>query len=266
MRRERTVCGSITSRAMLLALLLCGAQSLRAQAPATVYAGAGLGGAIGLESASIDVYAGEGECGVFESGLSTAGSVDGRLVLPAFFSASAGLDARLRVALASARLTASPPTPTTVRDDDGSLVTLEREFRLERSTIATSVDLLARMAAGRIVLSAGLALGARIGSTLEQSDIILGPGAQAFSDGQTTRSMSTSGEPTVFSVAPMLVAGYTIPSGGRTSLVPELSLRFDALSSVEGDSWRAIELGLGIAVLFDLTPLASPIVPGPDEE
>jgi hypothetical protein len=241
---------------------------LAAQTPTTVLAGGSVGASYASQSADVPVYASGSDCGVFESGSGMAGSVDGRLVLPMFFAEAVGIDARLRVAYDGARLTATPVEPTTVRSEDGeSLVVLDREFRLERTGVLASIDLLARAAVDRFALGAGVSLGARIGSTLEQTDNVLGPGSNRFADGQSSHAMEpSSGESSPLVLAPMVSVGYALPVGVKTQLVPELSVRFDALSSLRNSSWRATTIGFAIALLFDLTPGASPIVPGPRGE
>jgi hypothetical protein len=261
----RPIAAPATMLALLIVVLLAGlpgAPLAHAQTPVAVLVGGGVSGGIGIESADVPVYAGDGDCGTFEEGSSASGAIDGRLVLPTFFGPSVGLDARLRLGFGSAQLTAAPPVATTVREG-GALVELDREFRMDRSTVSASVDLLARFAAGPLSLGAGASLGARLSSTFEQTDNILGPGASAFSDGSTSIAMTTaSTESSTFIVAPIVAAGYPIAFGTGGTLIPELSLRFDLLSSLQDGSWRSVEPGLGIGILFDLTPAATPIREG----
>lgn len=233
--------------------------------PQTILVGGGAGVAFGFDSADLPVYSSNSECGTFESGSGIRGAVDGRLVLPMFFSSAVGLDSRLRLSIGSSRLTAEPVVPTVIRDAEGdALVTLDREFRIDRSTISVAVDLLARIAFDRIAVGIGASIGDRVSSTTEQTDNVLGPGANRFPNGQSSQMMSLDSRETApISIAPMLTASYAIPVSERASIVPELALRFDLMSSVRVGSWRTVELGLGVALMFDLTPAATPIDAGP---
>jgi hypothetical protein len=237
-----------------------------AQTPTTplVLVGGGIGVTAATESASVPVIVGSGECGTFESGNGIAGSLDARLVLPTFFAPSLGFDSRLRIGYAMSELTAAPTTPTVVRDaDGGELVELEREFRLERSAVTVALDLLVRASIERLHLAAGLAIGTRIAPSFEQTDNIVGPGAQSFDDGQPSRPMPlATDETSPLSIAPVITAGYALPIGTGAYLVPEIGARFEVTSSTADGSWRSTEIFGGIAILFDATVIGSPITPG----
>jgi hypothetical protein len=256
--------------ALLSAMALASPVVLRAQTPAApmVLVGGAIGTAIGSESADLSIYADGDDCGRFESGTSASASIDARMVLPTFFAPSVGVDARLRIGFGNARLTATPLVPTTVRDaDDGSLVTLDREFLLERNMFSATIDMLARVSVSRLHLGGGLAIGTRIAPSIRQTDNVYGPGAHRFPDGQSSRPMTpTDAETSVFIIAPMLVAGYALPLGARTQLVPEIGARFDLMSSSPNGAWRSTELTVGAAILFDVTVTGSPITPGPTNE
>jgi hypothetical protein len=248
--------------AIAIALFACA--SLHAQ-PQTILVGASANAGLGIESANIPVYATSSECGTFESGSATFGSFDARMVLPMFFTPGVGIDTRLRVAFNGSRLTAQPVVPTTIRDaESNSLVTLDREFRIDRSTVAVAIDLLARTSFGQFNVGAGVSIADRISSTTEQTDNVLGPGANRFPDGQSARVMATqSSSAAPFAVAPMLTASYAIPIAAKVSIAPELTARIDLLSSVKDGSWRSVEFALGAALMFDLTPPPTPIDAGP---
>lgn len=253
------------------ALVACAALALspcalaQRNASPTLMAGGSISFALGVDNADVPVYTSFTECGTFGDGSSTVVALDGRLLLPSAFGEGFGFDTRLRFALGSGELTADPVEPTNVRDETtGQMVTLDRQYRLERKSGIAALDLLARKALGPIVLSAGISAGLRFSSSLTQTDNVTGPGSYRFPGGQSSLDMTpgTSGVAS-FLLQPMLALGFPIALGTQSVLLPEATFRIDAASAAADGSWRAIEFGVGAAVLFDLTPPSTPIAPTP---
>jgi outer membrane protein OmpA-like peptidoglycan-associated protein len=230
----------------------------------SIFAGVGAGASYAMEISHLPVYAGSHECGEFDQGHLVTAMLGGRLLLPSMIATDLGLDVRLRGVFSSGRLWTLPLDPVRVEDGEtGELITLDREFRLESRIWSAYVDLLFRYSMDRLAVAAGPSFGYRLGSSFEQTDNILGPGDYRFPDGQPSHPMM-AGPPLVKSnlaFGPMAAVSYLLPLTPGKFVTLEASARYEFLSPVINATWRGIELGAGIGLLWDITP--SPEHPHP---
>jgi outer membrane protein OmpA-like peptidoglycan-associated protein len=237
-----------TALAGLVVAVTAHAQSLR---PPT------LGGYVSVVGGPVDsripVFAGSSDCGEFRDGGSvetTAGvsfSLDG-------IAGSLGFGASLWLARATSTLTALPPVPTRIRDErTGEIVELEREYRRERTELRGGIDLLSRFSFGDYGLALGPTLAFDVSSTSEQTDNVTGPGPIRFGDGQAVRVMDAAhaSAPSALTVGLTLEASRRFPLGAAT-LSPFVSGRIDLTSRTEEGGVRALVVGAGARVAFDL--------------
>lgn len=254
----------------LTMLITAGLRPAAAQEPpprpmwAGVTAGFGLGG----ETASIPIYAGgSADCGLFTSGRSTLISAGGVLLLPDFFGASFGAEARLGVSFASARLATIPADVQRVFDPATvGLVELEREFRIDASVQTLRLELAGRwMLAEHFSVDAGPSIDVRMSSSFTQTDNVLGPGTHAFADGSHQLAMSdgTALRAGTLGIGLSAGIGYELALNEHLALRPEVRLRADILSLVQENSWRTTSAAAGASLLWDLTPAPPPPPPPP---
>ncbi len=218
-----------------------------------------------LESARIPVYASSADCGEFTSGTAGVAGAGVLLSLPSFFDTRLGLSVAAGVARSRGTFVAVPAEPTTVADR-GTIISLEREYRLDHDLLRFSADLLATLQpAERLEIAAGASLGYQTSASFTQTDNITGPDDYAFPDGKTTRLMVDG---TVLSRAsvqagPRIRIAYRLPLGPRLWLQPAVTAYADLLSPVREAQWRSFSVGGGAAVLFDLSPRAA--APPPED-
>ncbi|MBS1910501.1 MAG: OmpA family protein [Bacteroidetes bacterium] len=242
---------------MMLVALAVPVASRAQQEKSTILAGPilGLGGAI--DRSTIPVFSGSPECGTFARGTSIAVGAGGLLQLPNLFNNDLGAELGLRLNSVRSRLRTNPVDPTRLVDN-GTLVTLDREFDLDVNSVVVACDLLLHYRiAERLTVAGGPSIGVRISSTFNAVDRVLGPRDYAFDDGQREHQL-VGGTPlsrALLAMGPVIRGACELPVG-RVVLLPALELRADLLSPVQHTSWQRYQLGVNLGLLFDLTPPA----------
>ncbi len=243
------------------------AVSLTAQEPPkpTLFLGpfAEAGTGITLADQPLPVYSLSPGCGTFgEIGSASRVEFGGYVAMPAFFSRNVGLAARIGFFRGSEGFRGEPIDPQRLFDSASStLVTIDREFRLEGITEGLSLEILLRYEpAERWTVEAGPAFGYRLSTSFEQTDNVLGPGDIRFDDGQGSRTMeegmSLSGRS--FNVGAGLGISYSHKLSRPLRLVPSIRLKTDLLSAANEASWITLRGTAGVGLLFDLTPSPPP--------
>ncbi|HVZ38858.1 MAG TPA: OmpA family protein [Candidatus Kapabacteria bacterium] len=238
---------------MLAALAVPAALRAQREKPA-ILAGPilGIGGAI--DRSTIPVFGGSPDCGIFAHGTSFAAGAGGLLQLPTLFNNDLGAELGLRLNSIRCRLRATPVDPTRLVDN-GTLVTLDREFDLDVNSLVVACDLLLHYrVAQRLTIAGGPSIGFRLSSTFDAIDRVLGPGDYAFDDGQRQHRLM-GGTPlaqALLAMGPVIRGAYELPVG-RVVLLPALELRADLLSPVRHTSWQCYQIGANLGLLFDLS-------------
>lgn len=217
----------------------------------------------GLASAQIPVFAGAPDCGEFASGTSVDASMGAAITLTGIVG-PVGFTGSLSFGFGQSTLSVNPVEPTRILNEQGgSIVELEREYiRAARERIV-SVDLLAHIDAGnRFWLDAGPTIAKIVGSTVEQSDNVTGPGRYRFSDGQSKHSMESAHNATAppFNVGAAVMFGRSFQFGAR-EMNPYVSIRGDVTSRIDDAPMRSLVIGAGCRISFDVTPVRDPIEP-----
>lgn len=223
------------------------------------------GALLGYQSGEFPVFGSPG-CGIFSGGSVrgvTAGLTLDLRQIPSL--SPIDIHGRLRWEMNAARYAAAPLDEQTRFDSAaGELVTLQREYRYDITSHSLLLDLLAAWrATPHLSLALGGAAGVRIGSTHEQSDNILGPGEQSFSDGESRRAIPPGIRATT--ATPIFqwkfTAGYEIIPPRGFLFRPELFVQGDITPTVREAGWRSIAGGIGLSIMLrPAEPAPQPVI------
>jgi hypothetical protein len=115
----------------------------------------------------------------------------------------------------------------------------------------------------RLALRGGLSVGYRFGERFTTVDRIDGAGGYRFPGGELERSIFGAQTLTLspLSLSTLVSSAYSIPLSNKILLEPELSLRYDILSSVNEGNWQTLSLGVGLGLSLDLSRSTVPKEP-----
>lgn len=217
----------------------------------------------GWTTASVPVFADAPDCGEFTDGNSLGGSI-GATMSRTRVAGPIGFTASLLFNLASHRLEALPSEPSRIFDDSSrAIVQLDREYRRDVVEPSISLHMLARVdLGGRMWLEVGPSLTTVLGSTVEQTDNVTGPGPYRFADGQSSHAMDGAHGATTSGLvaAGTLMLGRSFEVGDRTSsgirtLEPYVGIRADMTSRISDATLRVFAIDAGVRLMFDITPM-----------
>ncbi|MBC8145320.1 MAG: OmpA family protein, partial [bacterium] len=217
----------------------------------------------GVAVASIPVFASAPECGLFESGGSIAGSI-GATATAANIAGRFGLTTSLSFNLRSTTLAVDPVEPTRIFvERDEAIVQLDREYRRNIREQSITIDILGHVDLGdRFAFAAGPSLSTIIGSKVEQTDNVTGPGRHRFADGQASHAMESAHNAGASSIVVQLAATLARSFGaGPRTIEPYITARVDLTSRIDDASMRSLGFGAGVRIMFDVTPVTPPIEP-----
>lgn len=265
LRRHRRIRSGVRPAVRCVVLLLAIAafpaivRSQGTQPAATL----GVGGFVGYEHvmgvANIPVFAGYTECGLFSGGAFPTLNGGVTLAIPGLFGPLFGLQARAGLAAASGFLSHQPDRPIYIREpnarlDNDKFLTVEYEQRLNASWLMFRLDLMGEYQLGeRWSARLGPWVGRRFNASLSQTEALIDEPIFRFDGGVDERSM-TGGErlvPSDFAAGFVGGIGYSIPTSGRLTFVPELTLRTELTSAVGRLSWQSYAAGIGLSVMFN---------------
>ncbi len=256
---------------ILLAPLLTLARASAQQEGPRLLLGPTLGIERGVELGSIGVFTGSDECGVFTRG-TVAGARGGARLELRRLAGDIGITCDLGLSITSGRF-ATPPATTPVFDREmADTVLLERAYRLDSRVDAALVELRGTWSPlERLRLSAGPTLGYRFNATFTERDAIVSS-ELSFAGGARDSVMPDGARLRPARLALGVVAGlsYELEPWPRRHLDIDLSIRADPFSPARDVAWRRFTLGVGLALLFDISsstepsPLVAARAPLPD--
>lgn len=174
------------------------------------------------------------------------------------------LQLRVGVYLESGELRKRGSFPLLLRTEGGGVVDgiYDHVLRFDRTLLATA--LLARHEVGRVELSGGAELAARLaGSETFEQEAISPPTlllrGQRVAEIRSGRLVG----PAAVSVGALASIGYRLPLSRRSWLVPELSATLPITGMAETMPWRRARIAAGASLRFDLLE-SPPIIPPPD--
>jgi outer membrane protein OmpA-like peptidoglycan-associated protein len=225
---------------------------------------------IGWQSGSLPVYQDSFDGGTYTAGLATSPGIGLRLTLPELLGSGWGTTVQLEWARVAGRFSTTPADQQWVFDPvTRTLVLLDRRYILSSTMQTVGLDLTASYRINtHVILRGGGSIGYRFGTTFTGTDQLQGNTAgYTFPSGELQRPIAGA---RMFTAEPLRLgaiasAAYRLPIGSGMEFQPEFTLRADLLSAVRDWKWRTYSLGLGGALLFDLSgqevPSTPPVVP-----
>lgn len=215
----------------------------------------------GLQFASIPVYAGQPDCGVFTSGTSQSIDLNSRYIAPSFFSRKAGLFAGFAFSTHSGALVEQARDPLLIPTTDSiGFDEVGHEYRYNITSQVIQLEFGVRYPfLDMFTVQGGLGIGYRSSGRLWQIDTITTGDRVFLPDGNgdvgtRERPMLEGESLSLNSVALGIVVGASakFPVARKIWLSPGLFAKADVLSMTSNSDWRAVTAGFSFSVLFQV--------------